>query len=265
MQQAEDFRAESQALDALLTPVDPARFDEPTQFKGWTINDVLQHLTFWNMMAELQLTDEERLSALLGEIMSGGRSIREFENAHLRGLKGAELLTAWRGGYEATADAFASADPKQRLKWAGPEMSARSSITARLMETWAHGQEVYDHLGVARENKDRIKNIVVLGVNTYGWTFKVRGETPPEPMPFVKLTAPSGEVWTFGEESDVERIEGRAEEFCQVVTQTRNIADTALFVTGPNATRWMAIAQCFAGGPEDPPPPGTRAPRGATA
>jgi len=137
-------------------------------------------------------------------------------------------------------------------------MSVRSSITARLMETWAHGQAIYDLLGIVRENEDWISNVVVIGVNTYGWTFKVRGQTPPEPMPRLKLIAPSGEIWTFGEENSGERIEGLAEEFAQVVTQTRNIADTALTVSGPNAAAWMAKAQCFAGGPEEPPAPGTR-------
>ena len=258
MQQAEDFRAESEALFALLEGADPHGFDEPTQFKSWTINAVLQHLHFWNEMAGLQLTDEGELVARLKAMASSGGSMRAFEAAHLGGLSGAALLRAWRAGVHTTADLFAKADPKQRLKWAGPDMSARSSITARLMETWAHGQEVYDHLGVVRENADRIQNIVVLGVNTFGWTYKTRGETPPGPMPFLKLTAPSGDVWTYGETSDQDSIEGLAEEFAQVVTQVRNIADTNLKVTGAIAADWMAKAQCFAGGPETPPAPGTR-------
>ena len=137
-------------------------------------------------------------------------------------------------------------------------MSARSSITARLMETWAHGQEVYDHLGVVRRNADRIQNIVVLGVNTFGWTYATRGAQPPGPMPHLVLTAPSGAVWTYGDPSTAERIEGPAEAFCQVVTQTRNIADTGLKVTGAVATDWMSKAQCFAGPPETPPAPGVR-------
>ena len=137
-------------------------------------------------------------------------------------------------------------------------MSARSSITARLMETWAHGQEVYDLLGVTRQNADRIRNIVVLGVNTYGWTFANRKQPVPEPMPYLLLTAPSGEEWTFGNEQADERITGLAEEFCQVVTQVRNIADTNLSVTGSNAAAWMEQAQCFAGPPNPPPAPGTR-------
>jgi uncharacterized protein (TIGR03084 family) len=137
-------------------------------------------------------------------------------------------------------------------------MSVRSSITARLMETWAHGQEVYDVLGVVRVNKDRIKNVAVLGMNTFGWTFANRGLEVPADAPYVKLTAPSGEVWEWNSPSTTNFVEGSAAEFCQVVTQTRNIADTRLRVVGETAERWMSIAQCFAGPPEEPPGQGSR-------
>lgn len=258
MQQAEDFRAESKALFALLDSADATRFDEPTLFKGWTINAVLQHLYFWNEMAGLQLTDEAELTRRLGAIMQHDGGMRGFERAHFNDMTGRELLESWHEAVDRTADLYVDADPKARLKWAGPDMSARSSITARLMETWAHGQEAYDHLGVERENADRIQNIVVLGVNTFGWTYKTRKETPPGPMPFLELTAPSGAVWTYGEESKTNRIRGLAEQFCQVVTQTRNVADTELEIIGATAMDWMSKAQCFAGAPETPPAPGTR-------
>jgi len=126
------------------------------------------------------------------------------------------------------------------------------------MENWAHAQEIYDLLGVKRINKDRIKNVVVIGNNTFGWTFVNRGEEVPNDRPFLRLTAPSGEVWDWNDPSETNKIEGLAEEFCQVVTQTRNIADTNLAVTGETANRWMSIAQCFAGPPENPPATGTR-------
>jgi uncharacterized protein (TIGR03084 family) len=113
-------------------------------------------------------------------------------------------------------------------------------------------------LGQVRRNGDRIRNIVVLGNNTYGWTFKVRSEDPPAPRPHLRLTAPSGEIWTYNDPGETELIEGLAEEFCQVVTQTRNIADTSLRVIGPNAANWMSKAQCFAGAAETPPPAGAR-------
>ena len=137
-------------------------------------------------------------------------------------------------------------------------MSARSSITARQMETWAHSQAIFDLKGVEREESDRIQNIVVLGVNTFAWTFQARQQTPPGPMPQLVLSAPSGAEWTYGEAQDDNRISGSAVDFARVVTQTRHVQDTALQVSGAVAQTWMANAQCFAGPPNDPPPPGTR-------
>ena len=258
MQQAEDFRAESRALHGLVSGTAPIRYREPTQFKGWGIHDVLQHLHFWNRMAYLQLADEEELVHHLTTMAKSGQPMRVYENEALAGIDGFSLVAAWEKQFEETADRFALADPKARLKWAGPDMSARSSITARLMETWAHGQEVYDHLGVVRQNEDRIGNIVMLGINTFGWTYATRREKPPGDMPHLVLTAPSGVIWTYGNPSEAERIEGKAEGFCQVVTQTRNIHDTSLKVTGPVAADWMSKAQCFAGPPAAPPAPESR-------
>ncbi|KCZ91831.1 TIGR03084 family metal-binding protein [Hyphomonas johnsonii] len=260
MQQAQDFLDETEALAALLAPLADSDFLQQTAFKDWTVDMVLRHLHFWNKAALLSLTDEAAFKALVADVSGAvkGGSLPVHEAAYFNGLSGQALRTAWRTLAAETASAFSKTDPSRRLAWVGPSMSARSSITARLMETWAHGQEVYDQLGVVRQNADRIRNIVVLGVNTYGWTFANRREEAPQPMPHLVLTAPSGETWTYGDVQDGERIEGLAEEFCQVVTQTRNIADTALSVTGPNAARWMAHAQCFAGPPKEPPPPGTR-------
>lgn len=259
MEQAKDFLDESKALHALLAEQPNAAFELVTQFKSWTINDVIRHLHYWNWMAWLQLNDEALLVSQMEEIAKAG-SMRPVERGHVEGVGGQALLAIWKAQAEATADAFDKAEPKARLKWAGPDMSARSSITARLMETWAHGQEVYDRLGVKRVEADRIRNIVVLGINTFGWTFRNRKLDVPDPMPFVRLTAPSGDVWTYGDDSTPDRIEGHAEEFCQVVTQTRNIGDTQLKVTGDTAKTWMAYAQCFAGKPETPPAVGDRAP-----
>ena len=258
MQQAHDFLDESKALYAQPLRLTDAEFDTPTLFKGWTINQILRHLHVWNIAAGKSLDGEEAFSAFLAQLMGGerGLSFNAMESRYLEGLSGSALVAAWRSEYERLADRFASTDPKARLKWVGPDMSAISSITARLMETWSHAQAVYDVLGVERVDHDRIGNIVRLGVNTFGWTFKNRKEEPPGPMPRLRFTAPSGTVWEYGEGEDL--IEGRATEFCQVVTQCRNLGDTQLQVTGPVAERWMAIAQCFAGPPQDPPPVGTR-------
>jgi uncharacterized protein (TIGR03084 family) len=258
MQQAQDFCDESDALAGLLAPLSDTEFETPTLFKGWTINQVLRHLHIWNIAADLALTDEAAFGAFIAAMMEGIRRGRlpDFEASYLDGLSGRALLKVWAEYYRAMTPRFAAADPKARVRWVGPDMSVLSSITARLMETWSHAQAIYDVLGVDRADTDRIGNIVRLGVNTYGFTWKNRRMEPPGRMPRLRLTAPSGTIWEYGEGSDL--ITGIAAEFCQVVTQCRNIADTSLKVTGDVAHQWMAVAQCFAGPPQDPPAPGTR-------
>ncbi len=259
--QVRDFLDESDALYQLLQPHRDADFERETQFKGYTLHDVVAHLHHWNQAADLSLRDAagfRRFAEQVAKGIAAGRRLPELADAWLEGVRGKSLLEAWHDFCRELADHFAAADPQARVEWMGPPMSVRSSITARLMETWAHGQEVYDLLGVERVERDRIQNIALLGVKTFGWTFANRGERVPEERPYVRLAAPSGALWEWNEPRDDERVEGRASEFCQVVTQVRNVADTELRVVGEAARRWMSIAQCFAGPAADPPPPGTR-------
>ncbi|HTQ76449.1 MAG TPA: TIGR03084 family metal-binding protein [Burkholderiales bacterium] len=254
------FRDESEALYRLLQGVEDAVFERETQFKRWSAGDILTHLHFWNGAVEQSLADAAGFAAFAARLRAELQrsSLRAMENAAVAPLRGRALLQAWRERCARVAERFAAADPKARLQWVGPGMSARSSISARLMETWAHAQAIYDLLGAERVDTDRVHSIAVLGVNTYGWTFRNRGEEPPAPRPDVRLTAPSGAQWRWGEPNEDHFVEGSAVEFCQVVAQTRNIADTRLSVRGEPAMRWMAQAQCFAGAPQAPPAPGTR-------
>lgn len=261
LEQAQGFRDESEALHALIAPLSAGELEAETQFKAWTINDVVAHLHVFNLAAAASLEGEAAFKAFSAPMMEAilkGGSMRAAAREWCGETWGPALREAWRAGVAETAERFGAADPSERLKWFGPDMSVRSSITARLMETWAHGQAVYDLLGETRVDADRIGDIVHLGVRTYAWSFQVRGETPPEPVPHVRLVAPSGAIWKYNDENAEERVEGAATEFCQVVTQTRNVADTALRVIGPNAAAWMARAQCFAGPPVGPPAAGTR-------
>jgi uncharacterized protein (TIGR03084 family) len=261
MQQAEDFMAESRALANILEPLTEAEFATPTLFKGWTIDDVIGHLHMFNVAAEKTLESDvafEEFFAPISAGLSAGRSLVETQYPWLDGLQGRALFAAWQQTFERMAAGYGKADPKLRVKWAGPNMSARSSITARQMETWAHGQEVFDVLGLERVNTDRVRNIAHLGVSTFGWTFINRQLPVPAPAPYVCLEAPSGVVWYCNMPQGDNTITGLAEDFAKVVTQVRNVADTNLRVTGPVAINWLGMAQCFAGPPQDPPASGSR-------
>ena len=258
MQQAHDLRAEGAELYELVRGLDRDAWQRPTPFKNWTVNDVIAHLHTTDRVAHLALADAEEFRAMASRreqaISSQGSASVRFELPD-----GPELGECWHGYLAELCDLLAGVDPQARIPWFGPDMSARMFATARQMETWAHGQDIYDLLKTPRANSDRIKNIAVIGVRTFGWTFANRGLQVPAVVPHVRLTAPSGAIWAWGEPEAEDRVEGSAVEFCHVVTQGRNVLDTDLVVVGETAKRWMAMAQCFAGGPEEPPAPGQRA------
>ncbi|MBL4768922.1 MAG: TIGR03084 family protein [Rhodobacteraceae bacterium] len=261
MQQAQDFLNESTALASILEPLTDADFDMPTQFKGWSIDDVIGHLHMFNVAALNSLQDDSAFATFFAPIaasMAAGKTMLQSQYPWLNGLRGRALFEHWRDTVGQVALAYADADPKRRLKWAGPDMSTLSCITARQMETWAHGQEVFDALGQTRIEQDRIRNIAHLGVSTFGWTFINRGLSVPDPAPFVRLTGPSSAVWDWNAPQDENVVQGDAVEFAQVVTQVRNVTDTSLKTVGETAADWMAMAQCFAGPVNDPPAKGTR-------
>jgi len=257
----EDLRAEGDELFALLADMDTGIWTQHSTFKNWTVWDVVAHLHFSDHMALTSLGSAAAFKALMKEIIATG-SAGNFTDAWLstdgHSINGPALLENWRALFLKLCDALASADPQERFAWAGPGMKARMFATARQMETWAHAWEIYDLMGRERKHSDRIKNIATIGVRTFGWTFTNRKLPVPEVAPYIKLLAPSGVNWEWGDSSSAHSVLGDAVEFCQVVTQTRNIADTQLDVTGDNAIAWMAIAQCFAGPPEEPPAPGSR-------
>jgi uncharacterized protein (TIGR03084 family) len=259
--QALDFRDECDALHAALRDLPDGDWSRPTQFKDWTFNDVIGHLHIFDYAAGLTLRGAPVVTAFFAEIAAArtrGDSLVTYTRRWLGDSQGRTLLSRWRQFYRELAQQYAEQDPARRVAWAGPDMSIRSCISARQMETWAHGQAVFDRLGILRTESDRLKNIAVMGVNTFGWTFVNRRLQVPRVLPRVRLSSPSGGVWEWNEPQQAERVEGSAVDFCRVVTQTRNIADTALQVTGPVSRHWMSIAQCFAGPPENPPAPHTR-------
>ncbi len=259
--QAIDFRAEADALHSLLTTLQDTDWDRATLFKGWTVNDIVQHLHSGDLMAAASVAGADPFAQMRAEMKArrdSGMSGVEETRYRLGDLTGRRLLERWHATMAELCDKLSAMPPDARLKWAGPDMGVRMFTTARQMETWAHGQAIYDLMGATRQPTDRLRNIAEIGVRTYGWTFANRQRPTPGPVPYVRLTGPSGAIWEWNDPTPDNSVAGSALEFCQVVTQTRNAADTKLKITGEPARIWMSLAQCFAGPPETPPPPGLR-------
>jgi uncharacterized protein (TIGR03084 family) len=256
-----DLRDEYRALGALCATLAPEAWNRRSAFHGWTPWDEIAHLCYFDETALQSVRDPARFAidaTRLGDRVARGEQISAIARDAYGHLDGAALLTHWRATHERLVGALAPLDPKARLAWYGPPMSARSFATARLMETWAHGQDVWDVLRRRRPATPRLRHIAHLGVTTMGWAFANRGLAVPAVAPRVQLDAPDGTVWAWGDEASGHRVSGSAEDFCLLVTQRRHVDDTALRYTDGPAAEWLHIAQCFAGPPADGPQPGER-------
>ncbi|GGW14868.1 TIGR03084 family protein [Streptomyces libani subsp. rufus] len=253
----DDLRAESGELDLLVAELTPEQWALPTPAPGWTVAHQIAHLAWTDHSALLSVTDAGAFRALVEKALAAPDSFVDEGAEKGAALPPAELLAAWRAGRTALDGALRGAPTGARFPWYGPPMSAASMATARLMETWAHALDVADALGVVRPPTDRLRHVARLGVRTRDFAFGVHGLTPPAEEFRVALTAPSGEVWAYGPEDAPQRVTGPALDFCLLVTRRAHRDDLALTATGPDADRWLGIAQAFAG------PPGTgRPPKG---
>lgn len=242
-----DLAAEHEALDAVVAGLDEAGWDAVTPAEGWMVRDQVSHLAYFDGTATLAATDEAAFEAHRAEATADLEAAVDGPVAKGRAMSGAELLAWWRDGRREVLAAFLPLDPKARLPWYGPPMSAMSFATARLMETWAHGQDVVDALGAERPATDRLRHVCHIGVRALPYSYGVRQRPVPTEPIRVELRAPSGGTWEWGPDDAANAVRGDALDFALVVTQRRHRDDTGLVATGPVANDWLSIAQAFAG------------------
>ncbi|WP_054815250.1 TIGR03084 family metal-binding protein [Nocardia arizonensis] len=243
----DDFARECGDLDELVAPLEPGRWQLPTPADGWDIAHQIGHLTWTDEVATLAASDADGFAALLTEAAPKASTFVDEAAAEAARMPAPELLTRWRHGRETLTAALRAVPTGAKLPWFGPPMSAASMITARIMETWAHGQDVADALGVVRRPTARLRNIAHIGVRTRDFAYTVRGLTPPAEEFRVELDAPDGGIWAWGVEGAAARVTGPALDFCLLVTQRRHLDDLAIRAVGPDAEQWLKIAQAFAG------------------
>jgi uncharacterized protein (TIGR03084 family) len=248
----DDVRAEQADLRAL---VESADLDAPTPAEGWDVRDAISHLSGTDHEATVAATDPDRFVAGLQEVAKDIEGFLTGQLVEFRELPREQVLQRWQERFDRMLAAFAEVPPGTKVPWYGPPMSPASFATARLMEYWAHGQDVADALGVRRPPTGRLRHICHLGVRTRDFAHVNRGLAPPDVPIEVQLTAPDGSTWSYGDAGADQRVTGTAEDFCLLVTQRRHRDDTALEAIGDQASRWLDVAQAFAG----PPGPG-RAP-----
>ncbi|MEX2392949.1 MAG: TIGR03084 family metal-binding protein [Actinomycetota bacterium] len=250
-----DLHAEHEALDKLVCALSEERWNAATPAEPWMVRDQISHLHFFDDCALRAVIDPEGFRAWVKA--DAFKQLRpedgvEGDIVFGRSVTGSQLLERWRDGRGAMLLSFGDIDPKTRVPWFGPDMSAASFATARLMETWAHGQDVADALGTQREPTDRLKHVCHIGVTAIPWSYTVRKlDLPTEPI-HVSVTSPSGEEWTWGPDDATNRVSGTSLDLALVVTQRRHRHDTDLKAEGDIANKWLDIAQAFAG----PPGPG---------
>ena len=247
MQQiCDDLAAEHADLDAVLGQV--TDWNTPTPAEGWSIRDSVSHLWFFDQRAVMALTDPDAFAADAAELMARGVDISVEPG---RAVSPDELHESWRRDRTALIDLARTIDPSTRVPWYGPAMAARSFITARLMETWAHGQDVVDAAGAQRPPTARLRHVAHIGVRARPFSYAINGRALPEADVHVGLDAPDGSRWEWGDAGLTDRVTGDALDFCLLVTQRRHRDDTGLVIEGAHADEWMSFAQAFAG------PPGT--------
>jgi len=246
----QDLADEQADLRGLLSGLTASAWTAPTPSAGWTVSDQVGHLAYFDRAARLAIEDPESFAAVRAGLLAHPETVDEV-TLH-REMPSQRLFDTWVEGADALIKAAGTLADGVRVAWIGPSMGAASFLTARLMENWAHGLDVADAVGADRRPTDRLRHIAQLGVITRSWTYLNRGLEVPPGQIAVRLQAPGGDTWSWGE-PEIGSIDGPAEDFCMVVTQRRHVDDTGLRMVGESARDWMLKAQAFAGAPTDGP------------
>jgi uncharacterized protein (TIGR03084 family) len=245
-----DLRAEGDQLDGLVAGLDDSDtggWRTPTPAAGWDVAHQIAHLAWTDETAVKAATDKEAWDATVLAALADPDGFVDVEAARGAAAPRDELLHRWRTARAELEKTLRDYPGGERIPWYGPPMSPTSMATARFMETWAHGRDVADALGVELPRTDRARHVVHLGIRTRAFAFAGRGLEPPSEPVHVSLVLPGGGVHEDGPADAAQSVRGSAYDFALLVTQRVHRADTDLVAVGPDADRWLDIAQAFAG------------------
>lgn len=242
-----DLIADGAALDQLVAGLSPEQWRISTPAPGWSIAHQIAHLAATFRLAGLAASNPEGFAAL------GARLSPDF-NANVTaalneyvGDPPEVLLDRWRAERAGAEKALGALPSHQQVPWLVRPLPAGVLACAGMMETFAHGQDIADALGVDRTHTDRIGQLVAFAVRTWDFGYQARKLPTPDVALRFEITAPSGAVWEFGPSDSPERISGPAVDFCLLVTRRRHPDDLAVRALGPLATEWLGLAQAYRG------------------
>ncbi|GAA1952429.1 TIGR03084 family metal-binding protein [Amycolatopsis minnesotensis] len=238
-----DLEAEGAELDALVSARTDWSTDTPAA--GWTIAHQIAHLASADANALIAIRTPEAFAAVLKQTEAAGPRHADLDAAAGAAKPRAELLAQWRAGRTELAAALRGLPLDHAFPWFGSRLTPALMVPLRLMETWAHGQDIFDTLDVSRRPANRLRHVACLGVLGRELSFHAAG-LPIPAAPFrVELTGPDGRLWAWGPEDAAQGIQGSALDFCLRVTHRRPLAETDLTAIGGDAQKWLEIARVF--------------------
>ncbi len=241
-----DLKAEQKALDDFLSTLKDEQWDLLTPAEGWMVRDCVSHIAHIDEVATAFLGGDY---AALDEAAKVGMAWNEIGPRRGRAMKPSQILEWWRNVRKTECEHLMKTDPKARIPWFGPAMGARAFATARLMETWAHGLDCYDAVGVEPVDTDRLRHVAMIAYLARPYAYSVNGLEVPNIPIRIELVLPSSQAWAQGPEDAKDIIRGTASEFCRVAVRRRHWKDTKLEVMGNEARRFIEIVQTYAGPP----------------
>jgi len=241
----DDLAAEQRGLQERLASVEADAWLRPTPARGWDVRDTIAHLADTDEMAIATATGQPGSINERAEAAASGEDVTYQGVMHGRRRTGAEVLAWWESASASELEMFRALDPGVRVPW-GIGMRPPSLVTARMMETWAHGLDACAALGLEPRDTDRLAHVAWLATRALPYAYTVAGREPPAEPLRVELTLPSGAAWSTGPIGAVNRITGSASDYCRVFVHRLNPADApTLRAEGPAAIDALAVARAF--------------------
>jgi uncharacterized protein (TIGR03084 family) len=239
-----DLEAEQLGLQSVVAEIDEEHWLAPTPAWGWDVRDTIAHLADTDEMA----IDTARGGPYaINDVATRAASSADVTyHGVLRGrrLAGSEVGAWWKRTSAAERSMLRHLVADARVPW-GLGMRTPSFVTARLMETWAHGLDVRHALGVAAVDTDRLAHVAWLATRALPYAYSFAGLEPPAAPLRVELSLPSGASWMLGPEDAADRITGPAGDYCRVFVHRLPFADTNLVIEGAAARSAVAVARAF--------------------